>query len=379
MLNSRQYIERLLKQAGIRLNGNRGWDIRVTDQRFYNRVIRSGSVGLGEAYMDGWWECPELDVFFFKIIKTGVNAPLYTPASLLLFLKSVLVNQQKKNRAYEIGRRHYDIGNDLYRVMLDKRMVYTCAYWQNAENLDQAQEAKLDLVCRKLDLQPGQKVLDIGCGWGSFAKYAAEKYDVNVTGITVSKKQMKLGAELCRGLPVEIRLQDYRDLDETFDHIVSLGMIEHVGRKNYRRYMQLVRSCLSGGGGFLLHTIGSGTSVRSTDPWIHKYIFPNSMIPSLSQLGDAFEGQMVMEDWQNFGVDYDKTLMAWFRNFHNGWDQLKKRYSTKFYRMWKFYLLMSAGSFRARSNQLWQIVLSKDGFREGFKPSSYRDYEVAAE
>lgn len=379
MLSAKRYIESQLNEAGVSLNGSNPWDIQVIDSRFYNRVIRTGTVGLGEAYMDGWWECTRPDEFFSKVIKAGITAPRFSPYTLMLFLKSLLTNQQNRKRAYDVGKVHYDIGNDLYRAMLDKRMVYTCAYWEDATTLDEAQENKLDLVCRKLNLQPGQNILDIGCGWGSFAKYAAEYYGVRVTGITVSKQQAELGKQICRGLPVDIRLQDYRDVNEHFDHVVSLGMAEHVGLKNYRNYIAVARRCLSETGVFLLHTIGSGISVRKTDPWIHKYIFPNSMIPSIAQLGAAFEGQMEMEDWHNFGVDYDKTLMAWYRNFNNSWDSLKKNYPQRFYRMWKYYLLMSAGSFRARSNHLWQIVLSKYGLPGGVNFSRYQTDPVAAE
>ncbi len=366
-------IERLLKLADVEINGQRPWDIQVHNPGFYNRLIRYGSVGLGEAYMDEWWDCEALDKFFYRVIKSDLeNKSPGNVKSLLLYLKSLMSNQQRKSKAYEIGERHYDIGNDLYEIMLDKRMVYTCGYWKNTDNLDDAQEAKLDLVCRKLNLKPGEHVLDIGCGWGSFAKFAAENYGAHVTGITVSKEQANLAKELCNGLPVHIRLQDYRDVDEIFDHIVSLGMIEHVGYKNYRDYFRVVCRSLSDHGRFVLQTIGSLYPVRSTDPWIQKYIFPNSMLPSISQLADAFEQncKMVMEDWENFGVDYDKTLMAWFSNFNRGWDQLKTNYSSRFYRMWKYYLLMSAGSFRARSTQLWQIVFTKNGLPDGYSLQS---------
>jgi cyclopropane-fatty-acyl-phospholipid synthase len=183
---------------------------------------------------------------------------------------------------------------------------------------------------------------------------------------------VELGRERCKGLPVEIRLQDYREVNEPFDHIVSLGMIEHVGSKNYRTYMQTAHRCLKDDGIFLLHTIGSNRSVRTTDPWIEKYIFPNSQLPSIRQLALASEGLFVMEDWQNFGVHYDKTLMAWYQNFDAGWDELKSTYSERFYRMWTYYLLSCAGSFRARKNQLWQIVFSKQGISGGFVPPRYR-------
>ena len=245
--------------------------------------------------------------------------------------------------------------------MLDRRMLYSCGYWKDAATLDEAQEAKLDLIFKKLDLQPGMKVLDIGCGWGGAARFAATRYDVEVVGVTVSEEQLKLGKEICKGLPVELRLQDYRSLKEKFDRIFSIGMFEHVGHKNYRKYFQVVKKCLKDNGLFLLHTIGNNRTVTQTDPWINCYIFPCSLIPSAKQISSAFDSLFVLEDWHNFGADYDRTLMEWYRNFHNNWDVIKKDYDEKFYRMWKYYLLCCAGSFRARKNQLWQIVLSERG------------------
>jgi cyclopropane-fatty-acyl-phospholipid synthase len=281
--------------------------------------------------------------------------------------KARVMNLQKKSHAFNIGEKHYDIGNDLYTAMLDQRLTYTCGYWKDADNLDAAQEAKLDLVCRKLGLKEGDHVLDIGCGWGSFLKYAAEKYGVRGTGVTVSKEQKELADKLCEGLPIEIRLQDYRDVNEKFDHIMSLGMIEHVGYKNYRTYMEIAQKNLKDDGLFLLHTIGGNKTSRGTDPWIDKYIFPDSMLPSAKQLTAAYEGLFVMEDWHSFGAFYDNTLMAWFNNVEATWDTLKDKYDDRFHRMWTFYLLACAGSFRSRKNQLWQIVLSKDGVRGGYK------------
>lgn len=273
---------------------------------------------------------------------------------------------QSKSRAYEVGKRHYDIGNDLYKAMLDKRMAYSCGYWRTAKTLEQAQEAKLDMACKKLGLKKGMRVLDIGCGWGSFVKYAAEKYGVKCVGITVSKEQVKFARDVCKGLPVEIRLQDYRNLNEKFDRIISIGMFEHVGYKNYRPYMKLVNNCLKPDGLFLLHTIGGNVSTSSTDPWINKYIFPNSMLPSAKQVASAYEKLFVLEDWHSFGDDYGKTLMSWFRNFKKNWWQIKDNYNGRFYRMWEYYLLACAGSFRSRRNQLWQIVFSKKGVKGGY-------------
>lgn len=374
MIKAKEEIERWLALADIQVNGKQPWDIKIYNSKFFNRLIRRGSLGLGESYMDHWWDVEALDEFFFRVLNAGLDEKISSsPGMFLLYLRSLIINQQKPGRSYQIGEHHYDIGNDLYSAMLDKRMVYTCAYWENASNIDEAQEAKLERVCRKLDVKAGQKILDIGCGWGSFAKYAAEKYKANVTGITVSKEQVELGREMCKDLPVEIRLQDYRNLNETFDHVVSLGMIEHVGYKNYRDYFKVVARCLSDEGVFLLQNIGSGYPVKITDPWIQKYIFPNSMVPSISQLSSAFEGLMVLEDLENFGVDYEKTLMEWFRNFNSHWDSLKSNYSERFYRMWKYYLLMSAGSFRARKNQLWQIVFTKNGLPDGYRLRKYQN------
>lgn len=359
-------IKDILDTADIRINGDRPWDIQVHNEKLYNRVLKQGSLGLGEAYMDRWWDAEDLDEFFNRVLSADLQKKVALSWPMIwTFVKSWIQNPQTEKKSFKVGEHHYDTGNDLFEAMLDKRMVYTCGYWiDGAETLDEAQENKLDMVCQKLQLEAGQRVLDIGCGWGSFAKYAAEEYDVEVVGVTVSKEQQQLARERCEGLPVEIRLQDYRKLNETFDAVVSLGMFEHVGVKNYRTYMKVVSRCLKDDGLFVLHTIGGNKSVRNTDPWIEKYIFPNSMIPSIRQIGLAIEDLFVMEDWDNFGLHYDRTLMAWYDNFREHWDDLKEHYSSRFYRMWEYYLMCSAGSFRSRKNNQWQIVLSKDGVME---------------
>lgn len=365
-------IKDFLATADIMVDGSRPWDIQVHNQKLYGRVLKEGSLGLGEAYIDGWWDARRLDEFFYRLLRAKLDKKAKSDWRFILpiianFPINIFLNPQKKSRAFTIGRRHYDLGNELYRAMLDSRLTYTCGYWKEASNLNAAQEAKLDLVCRKLDLQAGQSVLDIGGGWGSFAKFAAERYGVQTTVVTVSKEQVELGRKLCAKLPVSFRLQDYRDIAGSFDHVVSLGMIEHVGSRNYRTYMEVVSRCLNDNGLFILHTIGGNESVKSTDAWIEKYIFPNSMLPSIQQLGRAIEGLFVMEDWHNFSADYDPTLMAWFDNFDRHWPELSRLYDERFYRMWKYYLLSCAGSFRARDNQLWQIVLSKNGVPGGYQ------------
>ena len=368
MSKLKKTADELLALADVEINGKHPWDMQVHNEDFYRRVLSQGSLGLGESYMDGWWDCEELDKFFYRIVCADLESKVRGNWKLLLkALWARIYNLQSKARAFQIGERHYDLGNDLFVNMLDKRLVYSCAYWKNAKNLDEAQENKLDLICRKIGLKRGMKVLDIGCGWGSFVKYAAEKYGATVVGITVSKEQVALARDLCKGLPVEIRLQDYRDLNETFDHVVSVGMFEHVGYKNYNTFMKCVHKCLKDDGLFLLHTIGNNTSVKVPEPWTHKYIFPNGLLPSIKQIGAATEGLFIMEDWHNFSTDYDKTLMAWDSNFMRNWDKIKSNYDERFYRMWRYFLLSNAGAFRARKNQLWQVVLAKRGVRGGYR------------
>ncbi len=364
--NPRSRIESLLALAGVRVGGDAPSDIQVHNDRLYARAIAHGSLGLGEAYMDGWWDATDLDGFLYRLLNAHIDERVGGIDDAALFLRSKLVNMQRGRRAYKVGEQHYDLGNDLFQAMLGKRLVYSCGYWRNADDLDGAQEAKLDLVCRKLGLKPGMRVLDIGCGWGEALKYAAEKYGVAGVGVTVSEEQAQFARELCKGLPIEIRVQDYREIDEKFDRIWSIGMFEHVGVKNYRAYFDTVRRCLPDDGLTLLHTIGGNESTNHTDPWIAKYIFPNSMIPSAAQIAKASEGGFVIEDWHNFGTDYDRTLLAWRTNFDAAWPSFAEKYGDRFRRMWHFYLAASAANFRARRLQLWQIVLSPRGVAGGY-------------
>jgi cyclopropane-fatty-acyl-phospholipid synthase len=360
-------IKKLLTEADIRINGDRPSDIIVHNEKLYARVLSQGSLGLGESYMDGWWDCNTLDGFFFKLFRADIQHKIpHNINTMFAYLKSKLINLQSKDRAFQVGQQHYDLGDDLFKAMLDARMIYSCAYWKYANNLDQAQENKLELICKKLQLKPGMKLLDIGCGWGGLALYAAQKHDVNVVGITISKEQAKYAQEITKGYPVEIRLQDYRDLHEQFDRIVSVGMFEHVGYKNYQTFINICHQLLKDDGLFLLHTIGGNKSFTRGDDWLNKYIFTNGMLPSIAQVAKTIEGKFVMEDWHNFGADYDKTLMAWYQNFERNWPQLQPKYGDRFKRMWDYYLLSCAGLFRARHIQLWQIVLSKKGVVGGY-------------
>jgi cyclopropane-fatty-acyl-phospholipid synthase len=359
---SEAIIRDLFAEAEVTVNGDRPWDIQVHDPRFYDRVLRETELGFGEAYMDGWWDCEAIDQLITRIFLADLPSKIKGNWKIMLhMLKSRFFNLQSRARAFEVGERHYDLGNDLYEAMLDRRLNYTCGYWRDAGNLDDAQEAKLDLVCKKINICEGMTILELGCGWGSFAQYAAKTYGAHVTGVTVSKEQVKLGMERCQGLPVELRLQDYREVEGTYDAVISIGIMEHVGHKNYRTYMETADRCLKDGGIAFVHTIGSNASTTSANAWTTKYIFPNGMLPSIAQMGRAMEGLFMMEDWHNMGPHYDKTLMAWHANFEAAWPELKAQYDDRFYRMWRYYLLSSAGGFRSRSSQLWQIVMTKPG------------------
>lgn len=366
-MSSQELVKTLLAQANIQINGSRPWDIQVHDEQFYDRVLSDDSMGLGESYVEGWWDCPRIDELIVKIVEAKLEKKIKNhPLSYLKILYHRLFNHQTIRKAKKAIKKHYDLGNNLFQAMLDKEMNYSCAFWKNATTLDEAQHNKLELICQKLKLSPGMRLLDIGCGWGSLAKYAARNYGVEVLGVTISEKQKNWAIENCLGLPVTIELKDYRDIKGQFDRVVSVGMFEHVGHKNYSTLMQIVHQNLKDDGIFLLHTIGSNITGYTADPWINKYIFPDGMLPSISLIGKAIEPYFVMEDWHNFGAYYDQTLMAWHANFTAHWPAIKDHYGSEFFRMWTYYLLFCAGLFRTRKIQLWQIVLSKNGLRGGY-------------
>ena len=355
-------LEQLVEMAGVRFNGRYPCDIQVHDDDVYRRILLQGSLGFGEAYMDGLWDCHALDDLFYRLLKHDIDEKLVGRARFRLLLEVIrhrIFNLQASHRAFQVGEQHYDIGNDVFEAMLDSSMSYSCGYWHKADTLEQAQTRKLDLICRKLELRPGQRLLEIGCGWGGLAYHAARHYGVEVLGVTVSKEQCELAQQRCQGLPVTFELMDYRDLKGQFDKVVSVGMFEHVGPKNYPVYFDRVSELLKDDGLFLLHTIGIHKTCASVDTWIDKYIFPNGKLPSAVEISRSLENRFLIEDWHNFGADYDRTLMAWWHNFDRAWPQLESRYGKRFYRMWKYYLLSCAGFFRSRQGQLWQLVLSK--------------------
>lgn len=367
-------FERLLALADVRVGGNRPWDLQIHHPGTFGRVLGQGSLGLGESYMDGWWDCERIDEFVCRALRAGLDRKVRNPALLLLALKARLINMQSPARAWQVGRAHYDTGNLLFESMLDPTMSYSCGYWSGSATLEQAQRAKLELICRKLQLRPGMTLLDIGCGWGGLMRHAAEHHGVSCVGLTISREQASWVQERLQGLPVRLELTDYRDFNADgrlrFDRIASVGMFEHVGHRNYHAYFSMARRSLRADGLFLLHTIGKNRPSAATDPWITRHIFPNGELPTAGELCSVAEREFVIEDLHNFGADYDPTLMAWLERFDADWPRLQEHYPERFRRMWRYYLMTCAGAFRARDNQLWQIVLSPRGAIGGYKRPS---------
>ena len=361
-MTPKKLLQQLLQEAGVTINGDNPWDIHVHDERAYKRILTGGILAAGESYMDGWWDSPQLDEMINRATRADLDTRIKGDWRTLLFiLKTRLFNMQTPARSHKVSREHYDLGNDLFEKMLDKGMNYSSAYWQEATTLDEAQENKLRLVCEKMELRPGKRVLELGCGWGGFARYAAGNYGVEVTALNISREQIKLARERTRGLPVEILQKDYREATGEYDAVISIGVMEHIGYRNYHTYMEVCHRCLKKDGIVLIHTIGSNSSTTHTNAWTDKYIFPHGMLPSVAQLAKAMEDFFVLEDLHNFGPDYDRTLMAWYDNFEKAWPELREKYGDRFYRMWKFFLLSAAGGFRSRSNQLFQIVMTRPG------------------
>lgn len=358
---ARQKIETFLATAGVEIGGHAPSDIVVHDERFFDAVLGHGTLGFGESYMEGWWDCGALDVLFHKL-STIPKQRSQNPMKFWTKLQFAWMNMQSKARAHQVTEAHYDTSNDFFQRWLDPQMQYSCGYWDGAETLEEAQQNKLALISKKLHLRPGERVLEIGCGWGGLARHMAANHQVAVTAVNISKEQIRFAREFCAGLPVEIVDQDYREIRGQWDKVVSVAMLEAVGAKNLRTYMETVHRALREDGTFVLHTIGENVVRPHADRWILKHIFPNGYVPSLSQLSGAMEGLFVMEDWHNIGPDYDRTLMAWHQRFEAAWptiQALDPKFDQRFYRMWRYYLLNCAGVFRARGLQLWQVTMTR--------------------
>ncbi len=347
------------------------------DESVRRRIQRDGIFGLGETYEQGLWSTDHLDEYMDQVFTAPPPrlSPFVWSRLILGALDKRIFNRQAGRGAFNIGEKHYDLGNDLFHSMLDTSMSYTSGYWASADTLEQAQEAKLDLICRKLNLQPGQHILDIGCGWGNFAEHAARNYGTRVTGVTVSKEQAEFARKRCENLPVDIRLQDYREVDELFDHVVSIEMIEAVGRKNLPNYYSVVDRCLSEGGLFALQVISGNTLTRTSDRrldqyilWLVRNIFPDGYLPRADELVPPRKTALRIVDWHRYDDDYNQTLLAWAARFNENWSQIADQYDERFYRRWNFYLHGCAAMFRAQLIDVNQLVYTKGKTATRFKP-----------
>lgn len=361
------YLTPLLAEVGVTINGPDPWDIQIHSPDFWTRLYAEGSLGLGEAYMDDMWDCADLAEFFNRVVGGGLQDKLrLTPNLVWQHVQARFLNMQTRAKSKRVADMHYN-QTDAYKASLDARMTGSCGYWpEGVTNIDQAQEAKLDMVCRKVGLKAGDRVLDIGCGWGAFMGFAAEKYGASCVGVTVSPDQAAYARERYKHLDCDFQVKDYREFDDKVDHAVSMGMFEHVGYRNFRTYFETAHRAIREDGLFMLHTIGSPDTRTTIEPWIEKYIFPGGVLPSIKQIGEAIEGLFTIIDLHNIGPDYDKTLCAWNENFQAKWPEPKTPDEKRFKRMWEYYLLCCAGGFRARAIQVWQFVLSPHGVPEGY-------------
>lgn len=366
----------LFKKADITINGSRPWDIQIHNENFYSKLLFHGTIALGESYVDGWWDCDNIEQCIYRLLKadlinlkTGNFKNLGVPlAGKLRLIGPILKNLQSKKTAKYNAKFHYNLGNDLFVAILGKKtMNYSCGYWKNAKTLDEAQTNKMDLICRKLKLESGMKILEIGCGWGNFAKFAAKKYNVNVVGITLSDEQLSYAKKHNSHKNVGFLLQDYRDIKGKFDRIVSIEMIEHVGPKNHKKFMKKTNSCLKKDGLMLIQAISISETVLKNDPWIDKYLFPGAVPMSAKQFCNSSEGLFYILDWHDFTKDYHKTINAWLKNFDDNWSELKSNYDDRFYRYWKWYLTCCPATALAMTHHLWQVVFGKVDSDKGYE------------
>ena len=345
MINIEEIITKKLKEVDVVIGGSRDWDIQVKNKKFFRKVFLNANMGLGESYVNKYFECRRLDQLIYRL------RHYFPKKSIILkniydIIQDKFINFQSIKRATKVAKTHYDLEVKIFQKFLDKRMIYTCGYWNNAKNLDEAQEKKLDLIAKKLEFKPNMKVLDVGCGWGGSAAYFAKKYRVQVVGITNSKEQYNYAQAHNSSELTQFIYCDYREHKEKYDAIYSIGMFENVGSKNYLTFFKCIKNNLKQNASFLLHTIGMDMTVNTRFSWAVKYIFPNGELPSQKQITDNIEHNFIIDDWHNFGCDYDKTLMQWYKNFVRTYPSFKSDYyDERFFRTWSFYLLLFAKFF----------------------------------
>ncbi|HEY8277396.1 MAG TPA: cyclopropane-fatty-acyl-phospholipid synthase family protein [Methyloceanibacter sp.] len=344
--------------------------MRLTDPTLYKKLFFNPELAAGEAYMDGRmsFENSTLRDFLTLFSVNRLSLGSYPLQKVLRTISRGLKRFQQSNpvgKAQKNVAHHYDIGNDFYRLFLDKGMQYSCAYFINDDNtLEDAQQNKLRLIASKLNLKAGQSVLDIGCGWGDMALYLARMENVSVLGVTLSKEQCSLANEKAKQLGLADRarfeLRDYRDVTERFDRIVSVGMFEHVGVHHYGEFFAKVNRLLTDDGIMLLHSIGHMSPPGTASPWLRKYIFPGAYSPALSEVFAAVEqNSLWVTDLEFLRLHYAKTLAHWERRFQTNRALVAQMYDERFCRMWEFYLISAEMMFRTGSQLVFHMQLAK--------------------
>jgi cyclopropane-fatty-acyl-phospholipid synthase len=358
---------------------------RITDKKLYSRMFLNPDLALGEGYMDGtlqFIDCTIYDfLYLFNLNRRSLGAhPLQSVTRKISKTFRFLQQHNPIGKARENVAHHYDLSRDLYALFLDVDQQYSCAYFEDKlDTLEQAQLNKKRHIAAKLLLQPGQRILDIGCGWGGMALELAQMEDVEVVGVTLSTEQHQVATQRARDLGlsdrVRFELRDYRDLTEKFDRIVSVGMFEHVGVKHFDEFFHKIGHLLTDDGVMLLHSIGRMSPPGTTGPWIRKYIFPGGYTPSMSEVFAATERQHLwVTDVEILRLHYAETLRHWAERFQANREEVAKLYDERFCRMWEFYLACAEMVFRHGSGMVFQMQLAKD--RHAVPQT--RDYMLAA-
>jgi len=353
-------LDSILSRAGVSINGNQPWDITVIDNRFYGHVLANGSLGLGESYMRQYWSTQDLEELFYRLVSSGMEeVGNRIPGRIISRIFSRGLNRQTTHKSKKNAEHHYNLGNSLFFNFLGKYKNYSCGYYKEAETLDEAQLAKLHRLCELLELKKGDRLLDVGGGWGEFAKFAADNYGCHVTSINIAEEQIKHARQYCRDANVDIVKCDYRNMTGSFNKIAVIAMFTHVGHKNYRQFMETMSRILEPGGKMIMETVGGHRSKTRCEPWTDKYIFPGGLIPSLDQIDQSIKGLFLRDSLEEFGDDYVLTLREWHSNFKRAWPKLSEEYSNSMRLMFEYFFLSVAGDFRAKDLLHYHIEFSK--------------------
>ncbi len=354
-------VERALRRADVRIDGDRPHDIRVLDPRFYGDVLRRGSLGFGECYVRRWWDADDVEELAFRLIRSGVYSLSSAVPGLPRDLRDMFANQQTRRLATRVADEHYSMGNDVFFAFLGGVRNYSCGIFDGDADLDAAQTRKLAKISSLLDLRPGERLLDVGGGWGELSRHAAAAHGCEVTHVNLSDEQIRHASALCTDLSVRVEKRDWRDVEGRFDKIAVIAMLTHVGPKNYRRFMQRMHDRLEPGGLMLIETVGTRHAAVRCEAWLDKYIFPGGVVPTRRQILGAADGLFDETRFESSGEHYVQTLRCWQENFERNWTDLSSRYDEERRRIFNYFFQSIGGAFRAGYVDHWHILLRRTG------------------